>query len=174
MTTHLSDHDHHHTPTDHPLQDIWHNGTCYGCGPANPHGLQIKSYWSETENAALCTFQGQPYHNAGFDNVMYGGLVASLCDCHSIWAAIAVTYRHEGRDYGSAPSISYVTGNLNVSFRAPTPLDRAIVVKAHVQKVEGRKALIHTVVLAGETITAEAQVLAIRIPLDKALGATMG
>lgn len=83
-------------PADAPLQDVWQNATCYGCGPANQRGLHIKSYWDAATDEAYCTFIGQPYHNAGFPNVMYGGLVASLCDCHSVWAAIAHTYIQEG------------------------------------------------------------------------------
>jgi acyl-coenzyme A thioesterase PaaI-like protein len=153
------------------LQDVWPQGTCYGCGPANPHGLHIKSYWSEETDEAISTFHPQPYHNAGFENVMYGGLVASLCDCHSVWTAIAATYRQEGREHGSAPSITYVTGNLNVSYLAPTPLDQPIVLRARLEKIEGRKATVTCDVFAGEKKTAEARVVAVRIAADKSLGA---
>lgn len=166
--------DEHLIPLNSPLQDAWLKGTCYGCGPNNPQGLQLKSFWSETEDAAICTFQGKPYHNAGFENVMYGGLVASLCDCHSIWAAIAATYRQEGRVHGSLPAISYVTGNLNVSFLHPTPLSHPIILKAKVEEIKGRKASIYTVVLSDDRITAEAKVVAVRVLSDKSVGAVMG
>jgi acyl-coenzyme A thioesterase PaaI-like protein len=150
------------------LQDVWPSATCYGCGPSNPRGLHIKSYWSGDE--VICTFQPQPEYNAGFENVMYGGLVASLCDCHSIWTAIAATYRQEGREHGSAPAISYVTGNLNVSFLAPTPLDQPIVLRARVEEIDGRKALVTCEVYAGDKKTAEARVTAIRVAANKSLG----
>lgn len=155
------------------LQDAWPDATCYGCGPANPHGLHIKSYWSESDDAAICVFTGQPYHNAGFDDVMYGGMVASLCDCHSVWTAIAATYRRDGREHGSLPAISYVTANLNVSFLAPTPLTIPIKLVAHVEKIAGRKAVVRCSVYGGEVKTAEATVTAVRVPLDKSAGATM-
>ncbi len=151
------------------LQDIWPNATCYGCGPANPAGLHIKSYWGGDE--AICTFQAKPYHNAGFTNVMYGGLVASLCDCHSVWTAIAATYRQEGREHGSAPAISYVTGNLNISFLAPTPLDKPIVLHARVESITPRKATVRCAVYAGDIKTVEARVIAIRVAADKSVGA---
>lgn len=147
------------------------SGTCYGCGPANPHGLHIKSFWSDDDREVLCVFRPGPHHNAGFPNVMYGGLVASLCDCHSIWTAIAFTYRAEGRDYGSAPAISYVTGNLNVSYLAPTPLDQSILLRAVCETIEGRKAHVLCSVHAGEVKTAEARVVAVRIAADKSVGA---
>lgn len=62
----------------------------------------------------ISTFHPKPEYNSGFPDVMYGGLVASLIDCHSIWTAIATTYRAEGREHGSLPAISYVTGTLTV------------------------------------------------------------
>jgi acyl-coenzyme A thioesterase PaaI-like protein len=154
------------------LQDIWPNGTCYGCGPANPHGLQIKSHWAQDDSGVTCVFTPKPHHNAGFDNVMYGGMLASLCDCHSIWTAIAYTYRHERREHGSRPAISYVTGNLNVSYLAPTPLDQPIMLRAHAEEISGRKAKVYCAIFAGEKKTVEARVLAIRIAEDKSLGAS--
>ncbi len=151
------------------LQDVWPTATCYGCGPSNAEGLHIKSYWAGDE--VICTFRPLPKYNAGFDNVMYGGLVASLCDCHSVWAAIAATYRQEGREHGSIPIISYVTANLNVSYKAPTPLDRPIVLRARVEEIAGRKATIRCGVYADDKQTAEAHVIAVRIAADKSVGA---
>ncbi|MDY6824082.1 MAG: hypothetical protein SWH68_09875 [Thermodesulfobacteriota bacterium] len=31
----------------HYLQDIWTESTCFGCGPANPDVLQLKSRWPD-------------------------------------------------------------------------------------------------------------------------------
>jgi acyl-coenzyme A thioesterase PaaI-like protein len=153
------------------LQDAWPSGTCYGCGPANPKGLHIKSYWSDDGSEVLSTIQPGPEYNAGFPNVMYGGLVASLIDCHSIWTAIATTYREEGREHGSSPAISYVTGSLNVSYLKPTPLDTPIVLRARVTDLQARKAMVTCDVYAGGTKTAEGTVVAVRFNMDKSLGA---
>lgn len=153
------------------LQDVWLHATCYGCGPGNPNGLQIKSYWNADGTAVECTFTPQPKFNAGFPNVMYGGLVASLIDCHSIWTAIAWAYRAEGRPHGSDPAISYVTGKLEVHYRQPTPLDQPIKLQAVVEKMEGRKTLVHCTLGTADEVTAEAEVLAVRIPGDKSTGA---
>lgn len=153
------------------LQDVWMSATCYGCGPANDDGLQIKSYWNEDRTAVVATFHPKPKFNAGFPNVMYGGLVASLIDCHSIWTAIAWAYREEGRPHGSSPSISYVTGKLEVSFRQPTPLDVPIKVSASVESSHGRKSYVHCTLGTDDMVTAEANVLAVRIEGDKSEGA---
>jgi acyl-coenzyme A thioesterase PaaI-like protein len=153
------------------LQDAWPSATCYGCGPANDEGLRIKSYWSEDGSEVVCTFYPEPKHNAGFPNVMYGGLVASLIDCHSIWTAIAHTYRAEGREHGSAPAISYVTGSLTVRYLQPTVLDKPVVLRAHVTELHARKAVVHCDLYSGESKTAEGDVLAVRFNMDKSLGA---
>jgi acyl-coenzyme A thioesterase PaaI-like protein len=153
------------------LQDAWPGATCYGCGPANPVGLRIKSHWSADGSEVVCVFRPRPEYNAGFPNVMYGGLVASLIDCHSIWTAIAHTYRAEGRLHGSLPAISYVTGNLNVKFIQPTPLDRKLVLRARVTELHPRKALVSCGTYSGEILTAEGTVLAVRFNMDKSLGA---
>lgn len=153
------------------LQDVWMNATCYGCGPANQDGLQIKSYWTADYSAVVCTHHPQPKYNAGFHNVMYGGLVASLIDCHSIWTAIADAYRREEREHGSVPVISYVTGRLDVRYLKPTPLDRPIYLHAVVKEVNGRKSKVYCQLGHDDAITAEADIVAVRIEDDKSVGA---
>ncbi|HUS16371.1 MAG TPA: hotdog domain-containing protein [Chloroflexia bacterium] len=153
------------------LQDVWPEATCYGCGPANEQGLRIKSYWDPDGVHVICRFRPGPQHNAGFPNVTYGGLVASLIDCHSIWTAIATAYQAEGRPHGSAPAISYVTGSLLVRYLAPTPLDQEVVLRAHVTESRGRKSTVICSLQAGDQVTAEGIVVAVRIADDKSRGA---
>lgn len=155
------------------LQDAWPHATCYGCGPGNPDGLHIKSYWDRTGQFVIATFHPQPKFNAGFDNVMYGGLVASLIDCHSMWTAIAFAYREEKRPHGSLPGISYVTGSLTIKYHKPTPLDVPIQLKAWVEAHPGgRKTTVHCELGTSEQVTAMGEVLAVRVNLDKSLGAS--
>ena len=153
------------------LQDAWPEATCYGCGPANLHGHRIKSYWSEDGSEVICIFQAWPDHNAGFPNVMYGGLLASLIDCHSIWTAIAWAYRDEDREHGSPPSLSYVTGELSVRYLKPASIDLPAILRARVVELHPRKALVVCDFYSGDTKTAEGKVTAVRFSMDKALGA---
>jgi acyl-coenzyme A thioesterase PaaI-like protein len=78
------------------LQDFYPEqfAHCYGCGRLNPHGLQIKTRWEGEE--AVARFLPRPEHIAvpGF---VYGGLIASLVDCHSIGTAAAAFERPGGR-----------------------------------------------------------------------------
>ena len=66
---------------------------CYGCGRLNEHGYQIKSYWDGDES--VCHFQPKSYHTA-IPGYVYGGLLASLIDCHGPGTAAAAGYRAEG------------------------------------------------------------------------------
>lgn len=152
------------------LQDVWPQATCYGCGPNNPHGHQIKSYWATDYSAVVATFQAHPKFNAGFDNVMYGGLVASLIDCHSNWTAIATAYRNEGRPHGSLPAITYVTARLEVRYLKPTPLDQPVYLRATVEQMEGRKAHVFCQLGPEGMVTAESHSLFVRIDADKSIG----
>ena len=84
---------------------------CYGCGPDNDHGLQIKSYWDGDESVAV--FHPQEYHTA-FPGYVYGGLIASLIDCHSTGTAAAASYRRAGREPGSSlPARGGLRGELD-------------------------------------------------------------
>lgn len=152
------------------VQDSWPDATCYGCGPANDEGLHIKSYFSEDGNFLVATFHPQAKFNAGFPNVMYGGLVASLIDCHSIWTAIAFSYKAESREMGSQPHVSYVTGQLNVKYLKPTPLDQPIQLKSYIEGDIGRKTHIICELGTSEVVTAIGDVVAVRISEDKSVG----
>ena len=76
--------------------DNWN--LCYGCGALNEHGLQIKSYWDGDET--ICHFEPQPYHTA-YPGYVYGGLLASLIDCHGTGTASAAA----GNGAGSAEEV---------------------------------------------------------------------
>ncbi len=92
---------------------------CYGCGPKNEHGLHISSYWEGEE--AVATFHPEKYHLA-FPGYVYGGLIASLVDCHCVGTAAAAAYKEAGRSPGTLPAFRYVTGSLQVDYKKPTPL----------------------------------------------------
>lgn len=153
------------------LQDHWPDATCYGCGPANPDGLQIKSEWSADGQFVIAAFHPQPKHNAGFPNVMYGGLVASLIDCHSIWTAIAHAYRQEGRGMDTHPHITYVTAQLTVKYLKPTPIDGPVYLKSWLEGGVGRKTRVITELGPEGQVTATGDTLAARIDADKSIGA---
>lgn len=153
-----------------PVQDSWPDLTCYGCGPANPDGLHLRSYLDPDAEALVARVVPEARFTSGTANVMYGGHVASLLDCHSVWTAITFAYRDEGRPLGSDPRIAYVTGRLRVDYRAPTPLDRPVHLRAWVADDVGRKTTVRSELGPADEVTATGEVLAVRVDPPDDLG----
>ncbi len=135
---------------------------CYGCGRLNEHGLQIKSYWDGEETVAL--FQPRPYHTA-IPGYVYGGLIASLIDCHGTGTAAAAAYRAAGREMGTEPAYRYVTAALRVDYLKPTPMV-GLEVRGRVKEVKGRKVVVEVEVRAGGELCARGEVVAVQMPED--------
>lgn len=136
---------------------------CYGCGSENEHGHKIKTYWEGDET--VTRFTPEPYHTAvpGF---VYGGLIASLIDCHGTGSAAAAAYRAEGREPGSDPVVRFVTGSLKVTYLKPTKLGPEIEIRGRVRELKERKIVIDSRVLVDGVETALGEVVAIRMPAD--------
>jgi acyl-coenzyme A thioesterase PaaI-like protein len=134
---------------------------CYGCGVQNSEGLQIRSFWDGAESVAL--FEPKPYHLA-FPGFVYGGLIASLIDCHCVATAAAAAYRQAGREPGTQPQYRYVTASLKIDFHRPTPLGPVLEVRAKAAELTGRKALLTAVLLVNSEVTVTAEVVAVQIP----------
>jgi acyl-coenzyme A thioesterase PaaI-like protein len=143
------------------FQDLGSVIHCHGCGRDNHQGLQIKSYWDGEE--AVAVWKPQPYHCGGTKDVLYGGIIASLIDCHSLNLAIAHAYRTEHRPIGSIPRIGYVTANLNISYLKPTPIDKLLQLRARITKIDGRKAWVNCSLSAAGQVRATGDVLGIRV-----------
>jgi acyl-coenzyme A thioesterase PaaI-like protein len=144
------------------IQDQLPDNHCYGCGPDNPAGMQIKSYFDG--EFSRCTYSPKPEQCAGPKGFVYGGTIASLVDCHCIGTAIAAYYRDEDREIGTGEAIWCVTGKLLVDYRKPTPIDVDISLIATVRELGPKKAVLTCDVLSGETLTARGEVVAVRVP----------
>lgn len=134
---------------------------CYGCGRLNDHGLHIKSYWDGDE--AVATFVPRPYHIA-IPGYVYGGLIASLIDCHSTGTAAAAAFRAAGRPMDSQPPLRYLTASLHVDYLKPTPLGPPLEVRARVREVKGRKVVVSTTLSAEGVVCARGEVVAVQVP----------
>src|SRR3712207_193864 len=75
---------------------------CFGCGRSNPRGLHLKSYW-DGENT-IARFTPPPEFSGGVPGNVYGGLIASLMDCHGAASAAAAAHRHAHGEAGHAAS----------------------------------------------------------------------
>jgi acyl-coenzyme A thioesterase PaaI-like protein len=134
---------------------------CYGCGRLNEHGLQIKSYWDGDETIAVYT--PLPQHIA-IPGYVYGGLIASLIDCHSTGTASAASYRREGREMDTQPPMRFVTASLQVDYLRPTPLGVPLEVRGQVEEIKERKVVVSTTLSAEGEICAKGKVVAVMMP----------
>ena len=105
---------------------------CYGCGAHNEHGHRIKTFWDGDET--VTHFTPEPFHTAvpGFT---YGGLLASLIDCHGTGTAAAAMYRQAGRDMDTLPGFRFVTGSLHVDYLKPTPISGPLEIRGRVKEI---------------------------------------
>jgi acyl-coenzyme A thioesterase PaaI-like protein len=143
---------------------------CYGCGRSNEYGLQIKSYWDGEES--ICTFDPKPYHMAA-PGLVYGGLIASIIDCHCTGTAAAAAYRAEGRAMDTEPPLRYLTASLHVDYLRPTPLGVPLEVRATVKEIKGRKVVVAATLSAGGEVCARGEVVAVQVPehlMDQLMG----
>ena len=151
--------------TEKAIQDDYPDdmAVCYGCGRLNEHGLQIKSYWEGEET--VCRFQPSPHHIA-FPGYVYGGLIASLIDCHATGTAASAKYRQEGKHPDREPIVRFVTVSLHVDYLAPTPVDAILELRGRIKESKGRKMVIDVTLSAGDKVRARGEVVTVQMPED--------
>ena len=147
------------------IQDLCQtNNYCWGCGRDNEHGLKVKSYWLGEE--AVCTWQPEPCHAAGPQNVVNGGIIATLIDCHSACTAMAAAYQAEGREIGTEPHIWCATASLHVAYLRPTPLGEPVTLQARVTELGERKITVTCSLFSNGEECAKGEVVAVRVAPD--------
>lgn len=134
---------------------------CYGCGRLNEHGMKIKSYWDGEES--VCHFTPKDYYTGGFPEFLYGGLIASLMDCHAAGTAAAAKAREAGVDPETKPLDRFVTASLKVDYLIPTPV-AALEIRARVREINGRKVWLDAWAIADGKVRARCDVLMVQIP----------
>ena len=147
------------------LQDVL-KVHCFGCGSLNEQGLQIKSHWDG--DALLCSWQPKSHH-IGHPGIVYGGVIASVVDCHAIWTAMATACRDEGLPLDDArpPPFAFVTGQLSVSFLKPARIDRPLQLHAKVSNKDERRVQVGCRVTQDGVECASGEVVTVRV---RALG----
>ena len=149
---------------DHYPDDFAH---CYGCGRLNPNGLHIKSAWEGDE--VVARFQPEPYHVA-VPGYVYGGLLASLVDCHAMATAAARAEREAGRAIGQGEAPRFVTASLSVNYLNPTPLGPELELRARVRDFKKYRAIVEVAIWAQGIKTVQGEVVAVRIPETMSAG----
>jgi acyl-coenzyme A thioesterase PaaI-like protein len=123
------------------------DSVCYGCGPANPKGLHIRSFPDGEDVTA--EWQPEPHHHA-FLNVLNGGVIGTLLDCHCNWTAAHHLMRVRGAD--KPPTT--VTADYHVRLLKPTPTDSPVVLRAHVVESTDDRATVEGTLESDGVVTA--------------------
>ena len=120
---------------------------CFGCGPANPDGLRLRSVVAG--DAVVCDWTPSPHHQA-FPGMLSGGITGSLLDCHSNWTAAWHLMTRAGLD---APPCT-VTAEYAVKLRRPIPADATVHLVARVVESSDDRAVIEATLEAGGKLCA--------------------
>ncbi len=144
-----------------PIQDYYPDdiAVCFGCGRHNPEGLHIETYWDGAEGISRFT---PLTRHAAYPSVVYGGLIASLIDCHSVGTAVAAAYQEQGREPGSEPLILFFTARLEVDFVSPAAVGVELELRARVTGFGERKSVVACSVVSGGVECAGGVVTAVR------------
>jgi acyl-coenzyme A thioesterase PaaI-like protein len=130
------------------LQDTYApNTTCFGCGPANPQGLRIKSFAQGDE--VVAEYRVQKHHEA-FAGVVNGGIIGALLDCHSNWAATWALMQKTGAE---VPPCT-VTSDFHIVLKRPTPSDALLKLRAKAVDLQGDRALVEATLEANGKVCA--------------------
>jgi acyl-coenzyme A thioesterase PaaI-like protein len=145
------------------IQDFYPDdfAQCFCCGRLNPNGHALKSFVEGDE--AIAHFTPLP-HQISVPGFVYGGLLASLVDCHAMATAAAAAERAAGRGIGDGPVPRYVTAVLHVEYLKPTPLGVELEIRGHVTERSERKGVVEVTVSAAGVVTVRGNVVAVRIP----------
>lgn len=143
-----------HTVIEKAIQDIYPDdfAWCYGCGRLNKDGHQLRTGWQGEKTVTIYTPEKK---YMGIPGYVYGGMIASIIDCHSTGSAALALHRKNGNEIGDGtPAPRFVTAYLNVEFLAPTPQDVPLKAIGTVEEIHPKRFKVHTELFAGDTLCA--------------------
>lgn len=97
-------------------------GSCFVCGRANPHGLQVG--FTKTDGGASAEFVAAARFQ-GYEGIVHGGVIAALLDEASIKALLL-------------GGIRALTAEITLRYKAPLRVGQRARVSAKVSGVRGR------------------------------------
>jgi acyl-coenzyme A thioesterase PaaI-like protein len=147
------------------IQDFYpdHFALCYGCGRLNEHGMQLKTAWDGDET--VTRYKPESYHTA-IQGFVYGGLLASLIDCHGTGSASLALAREQGIELAEFNAPRCVTASLKVEYLKPTPITGSIVIRGKIKELKGRKVTVEAELSVDGVVCVIGEILAIQIRDD--------
>ena len=145
------------------IQDYYpdHFSQCYGCGRLNEHGHQIKTTWDGAET--VTRFVPKSYHTA-IPGFVYGGLLASLIDCHGTGSAALALAKEQNIELTEKNAPRCVTASLKVDYKRPTPIDGTLEIRGIIKELKGKKVVIEAKLFAKGELCVTGEIIAIQVP----------
>ena len=143
---------------EYPEEFAW----CYGCGRLNEHGYHFRTGWQGEKTVTIYTPRPEHIAIPGF---VYGGLIASLIDCHGTGSAALALHRKNGHEPGDGEvPPRFVTASLNVEFLKPTPHGVPLKAIGTVEEIHPKKWKVKTEVFADGELCSRGEVVAVVMP----------
>ena len=152
------------TQIQHAIQDDYaaDYAWCYGCGRLNEHGYHLRTGW-EGDNT-VTYYEPRKEHTA-IPGFVYGGLIASIIDCHGTGSAALALHRKNGHEPGDGVEPPrFVTASLKTDFLKPTPEKAILKAIGIVEEIHPKKWVVHTELYANDTLCAKGKVIAAVMP----------
>ena len=148
------------------IQDFYadEHAHCYGCGHRNSQGMQIKSYPDGEE--AVCHYTPGLHYTGGIPDNLYGGILASLIDCHAAATASYAKLREQGLVMGEVPSPRFVTASLKVDYLKPAPSGKELELRGRAVEIKNRKVIVNVSLAVEGDVKAKGEVVMVQLRDD--------
>jgi acyl-coenzyme A thioesterase PaaI-like protein len=124
------------------LQEIYApQSVCFGCGPANPNGLHIRSFVRGDETVA--EWKAETHHEA-FPGALNGGIIGTLLDCHANWTAAWHLMHRLGKNHPPCT----VTAEYAIKLHRPTPTGEMIQLRGSIAHIQDDRAVVEAQLIA--------------------------
>ncbi|REB06484.1 PaaI family thioesterase [Sporosarcina sp. BI001-red] len=135
---------------------------CYGCGRLNKEGHQFRTGWEGDKT--LTYYEPESDHKA-IPGFVYGGIIASLVDCHGTGSASLALHRKNGFEPESEEiPPRFVTASLLVNYVKPTPEGTILKAVGTVEEIHPKKFKVAVEVFADGDLCATGEVVAVVMP----------
>lgn len=116
-----------------PIKSFYEDRACFGCGVDNPYGLGMTF---QSDGESVVSRLTVPEHLCGWDNIIHGGIVATIHDEMMSWTAIQLLRK------------MILTKSVTVDFLKPLFTGRELEARGTIYtEVNPREAIVESVIL---------------------------
>ena len=135
---------------------------CYGCGRLNQDGHHFRTGWQGDKTLTIYTPHAEHIALPGF---VYGGVIASLLDCHGSGSCALALFRKNGHELGDkVEPPRFVAASLKVNFLKPTPQGIPLKAIGMVTEIHPKRFKVNSELFSGELLCATSEFEGVVMP----------